>query len=211
MNLERVARILLGAAALCCLFVSAGCNGALSGDNSMNSGGTSGVTPIASVQGQGDWGMRLLAGGTAGVGMFPAKFTFDVTADPDCAKDYVAFNSSQPGVFPTTPSTQATPNTFGASGIPAGTITITQQAASLVLTASGSNTAPTPAHAAGSTSGIVVDNAGTAIGAGAPFVQASSIYFTLGTNSTGTGPGVPSCNTTAGVGCAVKLTQSGLN
>ena len=38
--------------------------------------------------------------------------------------------------------------------------------------------------------------------------QASNIYFSLGTNSTGAGPGVPSCNTTAGVGCAVKFTQS---
>jgi hypothetical protein len=41
--------------------------------------------------------------------------------------------------------------------------------------------------------------------------QTSSFYFTLGTNSTGTGPGVPSCNTTAGTGCAVKLTQGALN
>jgi hypothetical protein len=37
------------------------------------------------------------------------------------------------------------------------------------------------------------------------------VYFSLGTNSSGTGPGLPSCNTTTGVGCAVKLTQSGLN
>jgi hypothetical protein len=40
---------------------------------------------------------------------------------------------------------------------------------------------------------------------------APSFYFSLGANSTGAGPGVPSCYTTAGVGCAVKLTQSGLN
>ncbi len=63
--------------------------------------------------------------------------------------------------------------------------------------------APAPANNAGSTSGFVVDN--TSVSA-----QASSFYFTLGTNSTGAGPGVPSCNTTAGVGCAVKLTQAGL-
>jgi len=60
--------------------------------------------------------------------------------------------------------------------------------------------APAPANNAGSTSGFVVDN--TSVSA-----QASSFYFTLGTNSTGAGPGVPSCNTTAGTGCAVKLTQ----
>jgi len=71
------------------------------------------------------------------------------------------------------------------------------------------NTAPVPRRPAGSTSGIIVDNqADTSAGA---FPQASSLYFTLGANSTTTGPGVPSCNTTPGVGCAVKLTQSGLN
>jgi hypothetical protein len=57
----------------------------------------------------------------------------------------------------------------------------------------------TPANPAGSTSGFVVDNvSGSA--------QASSIYFTYGTNSTAT----ITCNGTTGVGCAVKLTQSGL-
>jgi hypothetical protein len=75
--------------------------------------------------------------------------------------------------------------------------------------ASISNTAPVPRRPAGSTSGIIVDNqADTTAGV---FPQASSLYFTLGANSTTTGPGVPSCNTTPGVGCAVKLTQSGLN
>ncbi|MBZ5698202.1 MAG: hypothetical protein LAN18_06600 [Acidobacteriia bacterium] len=53
------------------------------------------------------------------------------------------------------------------------------------------------------TSGIVVDNVSTG-------AQASSIYFSLTNNSTGAGSGLPSCNTTAGVGCAVKLTQSAL-
>jgi hypothetical protein len=59
-------------------------------------------------------------------------------------------------------------------------------------------------YAGSSTSGFVVDNTST-------LVQASSMYFSMVPNSTGTGPGLPSCNTTAGVGCAVKLTQSGLN
>jgi hypothetical protein len=86
MNIERVARTLLGAAALCGLLVSAGCNGALSGNKS-------GVTPYASVKAPGDWGMSLLAGGSVGIGMFPAKFTFDVNAAPSCTSDYVAFNT----------------------------------------------------------------------------------------------------------------------
>ncbi|MGC1617815.1 MAG: hypothetical protein WA765_04945 [Candidatus Acidiferrum sp.] len=66
-----------------------------------------------------------------------------------------------------------------------------------------SNTATLPGLAAGATSGIVPDNVSTS-------AQASSIYFSLSRNSTGVGPGLPSCNTTAVVGCAVKLTQSAL-
>jgi hypothetical protein len=44
-----------------------------------------------------DWGMSLLAGGTNGVEMFPAKFDFDVTTTPDCVKDYVVYNTSLSG------------------------------------------------------------------------------------------------------------------
>jgi hypothetical protein len=66
------------------------------------------------------------------------------------------------------------------------------------------NAVSVPTNAAGGTSGIVIDNISTA-------AQTSSIYFSLGANSTGAGPGLPSCNTTANVGCAVKLTQSALN
>lgn len=57
-------------------------------------------------------------------------------------------------------------------------------------------------HAAG-TSGIVVDNVASTVA----YPQASSVYFSLTSNSTAPVP----CNTTAGVGCAIKLTQSGLN
>lgn len=44
-----------------------------------------------------DWGMSLLAGGTAGAGEYPAKFTFDVNATPSCTNDYVAFTTSLAG------------------------------------------------------------------------------------------------------------------
>jgi hypothetical protein len=89
MKMERTARILVGAAVLCLLLVNAGCNGTLS------SALDSGTTPVVSgsVQGPGDWGSSLLAGGKVGNGMFPAKFTFDVTAAPSCTTDYVAFNT----------------------------------------------------------------------------------------------------------------------
>jgi hypothetical protein len=44
-----------------------------------------------------DWGMSLLSGGAAGVGVFPAKFSFDVNATPSCTSDFVVFNTSQTG------------------------------------------------------------------------------------------------------------------
>ncbi|HET6930518.1 MAG TPA: hypothetical protein VFI45_09380, partial [Candidatus Acidoferrum sp.] len=37
-----------------------------------------------------DWSMSLLAGGKAGAGVYPAKFTFDINATPSCTNDYVA-------------------------------------------------------------------------------------------------------------------------
>jgi len=57
-------------------------------------------------------------------------------------------------------------------------------------------------NAAGSTSGIVVDNVADTTTS----PQASSIYLSYGSNSTATVP----CNGVGGVGCAVKLTQSAL-
>src|SRR5713101_4249813 len=103
MNIARVVRTVLGVAALCGLFVSAGCNGAPS---SNNSGGPPGGTPVPSLKAPGDWGMSMLATGTVGIGMVPAKYNFDVTVGPSCASDYVAFNTSLAGVSPTTTASQ---------------------------------------------------------------------------------------------------------
>lgn len=94
MKIGWTARTWLGVAALCLALVSAGCNNALTSNDSAEQ---SADTPSASVQGPGDWGMSLNAGGTVGIGMFPAKFTFDVTAAPSCASDFVAFNTSLAG------------------------------------------------------------------------------------------------------------------
>jgi hypothetical protein len=49
-------------------------------------------------------------------------------------------------------------------------------------------------------SGIIVDNNSTS-------AQASSLYFSNQGNSTN----AIKCNTTTNVGCAIKVTQSGLN
>jgi hypothetical protein len=136
MRLERLARTLLAVvAAPCLLVVNAGCNGKLS--SALQPGTT--TLSAASVNAPGDWGASMLAGGTVGIGMFPAKFTFDVTAPPSCPNDFVAFNTGLAGVSPTTAASQGG-NTFGVLGTPAGTFTITHGAASLVLTAAGNNT-----------------------------------------------------------------------
>ena len=136
MNIVRVAGTVLGAAALCGLLVSAGCNGALSSNNS--SGQPSGGTPVPSVTAPGDWGMSMLAGGSVGIGMFPAKFTFDVNAPvtnpSSCANDFVGFNTSLAGVSPTAAATQT--GTWTGAVANSGTVTITSTEATLVLTAS---------------------------------------------------------------------------
>ena len=62
------------------------------------------------------------------------------------------------------------------------------------------NAVALPHNVAGSSSGIIVDN----VSAGS---RASSIYF-RSLLKRRAGPGLPNCNTTTGVACAVKLTQS---
>ena len=39
----------------------------------------------------------MLSGGTSGVGVFPAAFSFDINATPSCASDFVVYNTSQTG------------------------------------------------------------------------------------------------------------------
>ena len=57
-----------------------------------------------------------------------------------------------------------------------------------------------PNNASAGTSGMVIDNVGTGS-------QESSLYYTFGSNATN----AAKCNTTTGKGCAVKVTQAGLN
>jgi hypothetical protein len=89
LKIERTVRTLPSAAVLCWLFATSGCGGAMQSSN--NEG-----TPDATLRT--DWGMDLLAGGTVGLGQFPAKYTFDVTAAPSCAHDFVVFNTGLAGV-----------------------------------------------------------------------------------------------------------------
>ncbi len=94
-----------------------------------------------------DWGetQNVAAGvpGTVGLGMFPAKFSFDVNAAPDCTNDFVVFNTSLLGVSPTTAATQTTANSFATTGTPVGTFVINDtkdDTETLTLTAAADNT-----------------------------------------------------------------------
>jgi len=95
--------------------------------------------PAAGQAIQRDWSVALGTGGYGKPGVFPAKFSFDINATPDCTNDFV--------VFPTT----GTGTTAGANGSFTGsptagqTVTITNPntGKSVVLTASSSNNAGT--------------------------------------------------------------------
>jgi hypothetical protein len=122
MGIRRAAQTLLGAAMLCCLLANVGCNSA--------SSDSSDPTPVKP---EGDWAMSLLAGGSVGLGMFPAKFTFDVNATPDCTNDFVVYNTSLAG---TAAAAASQTGTFSNGLTPSGTIIITNGANSIILTAS---------------------------------------------------------------------------
>jgi len=83
---------------------------------------------------------------------------------------------------------------FNLTALGATTWPLTASSGSYPLPSSGTNPGD------GGSSGIIVDNVSTA-------AQASSIYFTFLTNATTT----ITCNGNSTVGCAVKLTQAGLN
>ena len=123
---ERAARNLLRVALPCWLLVSAGCS------SLPNAGALEGTGQLeAAAKPEGDWAMSMVAGGSVGPGMFPAKFTFDITATPSCANDFVAFNTSLTGAA----ATVAASRTGTVTGDPANGQTVTI-GGTLVLTAS---------------------------------------------------------------------------
>ncbi|HKO04928.1 MAG TPA: hypothetical protein VJW51_09275 [Candidatus Acidoferrales bacterium] len=74
------------------------------------------VRPVRPVRQHPDWSVSLGAAGTA-PSMFPAKFSFDVNAAPDCANDYLvyAINASP---SPTQANIVAFNNLYSGSGTP---------------------------------------------------------------------------------------------
>lgn len=61
-----------------------------------------------------DWSIYLGTNGTAPADVFPAKFTFDITATPNCANDYIIYPINAPGT-----STQ--PNIVALNNLYSGT------------------------------------------------------------------------------------------
>ena len=81
-KVQRGLRHILGLTCICCALANAGCGSVTPSLSSSN------AAPRV------DWGMSLLSGGTVSAGQFPAKFSFDVNAPPDCTNDFVVFNTA---------------------------------------------------------------------------------------------------------------------
>ncbi len=124
-----------------------------------------------------DWGMSLGVGGTVGAEMFPAKFSFDVNAAPDCQNDFVVFNTSLAGLAGTKASRTGS---FTASSL-TGTVTVngTTLTASPGTAASQITTIGANNVASGNT--ITITNANTAatltLTASAPVAEIDRIAF----------------------------------
>src|SRR5579862_1187434 len=95
-----------------------------------------------------DWGASapVLPAGTAGNGVYPAKYTFDLNAAPSCANDFLVIPTGTVGAA-TTIAARAT-GIFSAEPTTGATITITNGANSATLTASAATTATTFARSA---------------------------------------------------------------
>jgi hypothetical protein len=66
-----------------------------------------------------DWGVSMGASGWSGAEMYPAKFSFDVNAAPDCINDFVVFNTSRAGST-TKPSIIAFNQLYSTQGVVGG-------------------------------------------------------------------------------------------
>jgi hypothetical protein len=100
----RAIRNVLGASVLSSVLTSAGCGYVAPS-----------VTPRP-LRPRIDWGMSLLSGGQVGNGQFPAKFSFDVNAPPDCTNDFVVFNTNLLGFDGSTANIVAFNNLYSTQG-----------------------------------------------------------------------------------------------
>ena len=127
--------------------------------------------------------MTMLAGGEVGIGMFPAKFTFDITAAPSCADDFVVFNTDFTGADATAAASQT--GTFSGQPSSGQTVTI---GGTLVLTASTSDNTGTNFQIGGTTTitatnlADAIDRNGSSVG-----VTATSAADVVTVTATSTG------------------------
>jgi hypothetical protein len=109
-KMQRAMRSLLWASAFCSVLASAGCGYVDVAPS---------LTPTPAKQ-RLDWGMNLLTGGTVGAGQFPAKFTFDINAAPDCTNDFVVFNTGLTGIAGSAANIVAFNNLYSTQGSAGG-------------------------------------------------------------------------------------------
>jgi hypothetical protein len=158
---------------------------------------------------KGDWSMNMGTGARVGQGMYPAKFAFNV-GTTSCATDFVVYNTSLPGSI--TPVAAQAFGSFTAASVAGATITITNGANVLTMTAGAVNSNISPGNgtyalnAAIATEGTNLNNAinvagngsfvgvrGIGAGGGNVFFQAITAG-TAGNNITITNSAAPASN-----------------
>jgi hypothetical protein len=87
-----------------------------------------------------DWGVSMQAGGTTGTEMYPAKFSFDVTAVPDCVNDFVVYNSGLPSAAGVQATETGTFTGTGNTNVAGQTATITNGASVVLYNNTGAAT-----------------------------------------------------------------------
>jgi hypothetical protein len=107
-KIGRAIRHILGASAAWCVLATAGCGHVAQS-----------VTPKL-VSPRVDWGMSLLNGGAFAAGQYPAKFSFDITATPDCTNDFVVYNTGLLGSAGTAANIVAFNNLYSTQGSAGG-------------------------------------------------------------------------------------------
>ena len=88
-----------------------------------NPGSPGGTADAAIVR---DWS-NVLGGGNGGkaaLGMYPAKYNFDIFAAPSCANDFVVYGTNAPGATDTLSTREQWTGTFSATNSTTGTITL---------------------------------------------------------------------------------------
>jgi len=158
---------------------------------------------------KGDWSMNMGAGARVGQGMYPAKFSFDVTT-ANCATDFVVFNTSLTGNNTAVAATAG--GQFAALSAPGSTIVISNPnlGTTLTMTPGIAN-----AHTGAANSGM-----GTYVASATLATEATNLSNAINVANNGSfvgvsvfghaGPNVSFTATTTGTaGNSITITSSG--